>query len=267
MTRFAWMMDTPSLFGAFHICMALFMIIFAAWLAGLASRLDYDTRIKLLTITGWLLLASELFKQAFVYQVVSGGVYNYWYIPFQLCSVPMYLCILLPVLKGRARDTVLTFMAGYTFVSAAATFIYPEDILRPYIVLTLHGFDWHGVLLFISLTIGLTGMADLSFRGWLRSTYLFLSLSIIAIMINVVTEIFSSASGRVHGYASMFYLSPYHPSNQPVVGFIEQTLGRPAAMILYMTAVAAAAGIADCLFREYIRSSRSGRGDPSDPSS
>ena len=241
------MMDTPPLFGAFHICMALLMICFAAWLARLASHLDYDTRIKLLTITGWLLLASEVFKQLFVYRVVSGGVYNYWYIPFQLCSVPMYLCILLPVLKGKTRDTVLTFMAGYTFVSAVATFIYPEDILRPYIVLTLHGFDWHGVLLFISLTVGLTGMADLSFKGWLRSTYLFLSLSIVAILINVVTEMSSAESGRAHGYASMFYLSPYHPSNQPIVGTIEQTLGRPAAMLLYMIAVAAAAGLADRL--------------------
>ena len=248
MEHFAWTMDSPPLFGELHICMALFMIIFAAWLARLASRLDYDTRIKLLAITGWLLLASEIFKQAFVYRVVSGGVYNYWYLPFQLCSVPMYLCILLPALKGKARDTVLAFMAGYTFVSAVATFIYPEDILRPYIVLTLHGFDWHGVLLFISLTIGLTGMADLSFRGWLRSTYLFLSLSIVAIIINVVAEISSASSGRMHGYANMFYLSPYHSSNQPVVGAVEQTFGRPAAMLLYMIAVAAAAGLADHMF-------------------
>lgn len=248
MSHFAWTMDTPPLFGAFHICMALFMICFAVLLAKLASRLDYDTRIKLLTITGWLLLASEIFKQVFVYQVVSGGVYDYWYIPFQLCSVPMYLCILLPLLKGRARGTALTFMAGYTFVSAAATFIYPEDILRPYIVLALHGFDWHGVLLFISLTIGFTGMADLSFRGWLRSTYLFLSLCVIATLINVASEISSAASGHIHGYSNMFYISPYHTSNQPVIGFNEQTLGRPAAILVYITAVAAAAGLADYMF-------------------
>ena len=242
-------MDTPPLFGAFHICMALFMICFAIFLAKLASGLDYDTRIKLLTITGWLLLLSEIFKQVFVFQVVSGGVYNYWYIPFQLCSVPMYLCILLPLLKGKARDTVLTFMTGYTFLGAIATFIYPEDILRPYIALTLHGFDWHGVLLFISLTIGLTGMADLTFRGWLRSTYLFLALSAVAIVINVVTEVSSAASGYIHGYANMFYLSPYHMSNQPIVGAVEQTLGRPAAMLLYVIAIAAAAGLIDRMFR------------------
>ena len=241
-------MDTPPLFGAFHICMALFMICFAIFLAKLASGLDYDTRIKLLTITGWLLLLSEIFKQLFVFHVVSGGIYNYWYIPFQLCSVPMYLCILLPLLKGKARDTVLTFMAGYTFVSASAALIYPEDMLRPYIVLTLQSFDWHGVLLFISLMIVLSGMADLTFRGWLRSTWLFLALSAVAIVINVVTEISSAASGYVHGYANMFYLSPYHVSNQPVVGAVEQALGRPAAMLLYIIAVAAAAGLADFIF-------------------
>ena len=256
MNRLAWTMDTPPLFGAFHICMALFMIIFAIFLARLAMGLDHDTRIKLLTITGWLLLLSEIFKQVFVCQVVTGGVYNYWYIPFQLCSVPMYLCILLPLLRGKARDTVLTFMTGYTFLGAAATFIYPEDILRPYIVLTLHGFDWHGVLLFISLTIGLSGMAELTFSGWLRSTYLFLGLSVVAIVINVITEISSAASGYIHGYANMFYLSPFHMSSQPIVGAIEQSLGRPAAMLLYVIAVAAAAGLIDFLFSRFSGRSR-----------
>lgn len=254
MKQLAWMMDAPPLFGELHLFLAVLYISFSVLLAHFAVRLSFNERIRLFSFTGWVLLASEVFKQVFVYQVVCGGVCNLWYLPFQLCSVPMYLCILLPFLNEKNQKTALTFMLGYTFVSAVATFIYPEDILRPYIILTIHGFDWHAVLLFISLTIGLSGMADLSFRGFIRSTYLFLGLCVIAIMINIITEYACVSLGSGHGYANMFYLSPYHPSGQPIVGNVEDTLGRIPAMILYIMAVIAAAGLTDYVFSKAAKS-------------
>ena len=249
MERFAWTIDTPQMFGELHLFLAVLYIGAAILLTRYAVRLSYKQRIKIFSYAGWVLLASEVFKQIFVYQVVCGGVYNFWYIPFQLCSVPMYLCILLPHLSERDQKTVLTFMLGYTFVSATATFIFPEDILRPYIVLTLHGFDWHAILLFISLTIGLSGMADTSFKGFMRASYLFLILCAVAVGINIGTEMYCSASGcGTHGYANMFYLSPYHTSNQPIVTSVEDSLGRVPAMILYIAAVIAASGLINYVF-------------------
>lgn len=248
MSRFAWVIDKPPLFGEFHIFLAVLYICFAVFLARLASRLSYDDRIKILTACGWLLFASEVFKQIYIYKVVNGGFYDYWFIPFQLCSVPMYLCMLLPVLKGKYREAVLTFMLGYTFISAVATFIYPEDILRPHLILTIHGFDWHAVLLFISLTIGFSGMADLSLKGFKRATFLFLILCAVAIVINIATEKAPLLCSCGRGYANMFYLSPYHASNQPIVGAVEASLGRIPAMLLYIMAVSFAAGFVNCCF-------------------
>lgn len=249
MNHFAWTMDVPPMYGELHIFLAILYICAAVILTRFALRLGYDERIRLFSFAGWILLASEVFKQLFVYQVVNDGVYNFWYLPFQLCSVPMYLCILLPHLSRNNQKTVLTFMLGYTFVSAVATFIFPEDILRPYIILTIHGFDWHAVLLFISLTIGLSGMADASFKGFLRATYLFLALAAVAVLINIVTELYSSTAGcRIRGYANMFYLSPFHSSNQPIVSSVEASLGRIPAMILYTISIISASGLVNYFF-------------------
>lgn len=249
MEHLAWIMDPPQMFGELHVFLAALYIGTAILLTRYAIHLSYEQRIKIFSYAGWVLLASEVFKQIFVYQVVCGGVYNFWYIPFQLCSIPMYLCILLPHLSERNQKTVLTFMLGYTFVSAVATFIIPEDILRPYIILTLHGFDWHAILLFISLTIGISGMADTSFKGFMRATYLFLALCAIAVVINIATEMYCSSSGcGIHGYANMFYLSPYHTSNQPIVTSVEASLGRVPAMLLYIAAVIAASGGVNYMF-------------------
>ena len=255
----AWRMDPPPVFGAFHIAAALIAVILAACGAVCAKHLSGPGRIRLLAVCGWVLAIMEVYKQLFLYHVVNGGVYDWWYFPFQLCSVPMYLCMLLPLLcrgtddvKSSAAGPVLTFLAVYTFIGAAAALIIPEDYLRSYVTLTLHGFIWHGLLLFISLTVLLSGMADLSPRGFARATACFLLMCAAALCINILTEPVMNAAyaeGLIpHQYAAMFYLNPYHLSPQPLVDIIQKSAGIPLGLALYVAVIIAVSGLADYLF-------------------
>ena len=241
----AWKIDAPKLFGSFHIIASLAAAMIAVVLAMAVSRKKDIKTTCVFAVTGWILVILEIWKQLFLFYIVNNGAYDWWYFPFQLCSVPMYLCILLPWAGKRRRKTYLTFIGGYTFVSAVATLIYPEDILRSYTALTVHGFVWHGLLLFISLVVLLTGSADTSARGLLRAFSLFVILSVIAVGINVFAEpIMQTTPGLPHSWAAMFYLNPYHISPQPLVGSIQKTAGIPAGLLLYSIAVAAAGSIA-----------------------
>ena len=249
----AW--QTPEVFGAFHIASALAVTAAAVAGALYAKRLSDAGRMRMLLACGWVLVIMEVYKQLFLYFRVSSGTYDWWYFPFQLCSMPMYLCILLPLIcRGTSglSSAVLTFLAGYTFTGAAAALIFPEDFLRPQMSLTLHGFIWHGLLLFISLTIALSGMADLTLKGWARSTVLFLVMCAAAVVINVLTEPVMAASyaeGLIpHNYAAMFYLNPYHLSPQPLVGTIQKSAGIPLGLALYISAIIAVSGAADLVF-------------------
>ena len=255
----AWKMEAPELFGSFHICASLIAAAAAVLLAILVSSGKADRHKKksrcigVLGFMGWVLAVLEIWKQLFIFFIVNGGAYDWWYFPFQLCSVPMYLCILLPYVGNRTRDAFLTFIGGYTFVSAVATLIYPEDILRSYSALTVHGFVWHGLLLFISLVVLHTGSADTSARGLLRASVLFAILCGIAVLINILAEpIMHNAAGLPHSWAAMFYLNPYHISPQPLVGTIQKTAGIPAGLLLYSIAVAAAGSIAARLLNKGI---------------
>ena len=186
----AWRMEPPQLFGGFHITASLLaaaLAILAAVSFARRAGSEKDVR-RILVSAGWILVVLEVYKQVFIFYIVNDGAYDFWFFPFQLCSVPMYLCILMPFLKERVRVILMTFMSGYTFVSAVATLIYPEDILRPYISLTAHGFIWHGLLLFISLFVFLTGCTGFKFKGLLNAATLFLVLSVIAIIINIAVE-------------------------------------------------------------------------------
>ena len=260
----AWRMEAPRLFGAFHLAAAVIAAAAAVLLASFfAKRVmnaeDPDKRlVKILTVTGAVLAVLEVYKQLFLFYIVNGGAYDWWFFPFQLCSVPMYLCALLPVMAPRAQRVFLTFMGGYTFISAAAALIYPEDILRTYTSLTLHGFIWHGILLFISLLILITGRAGTSAKALSKAAVLFAVLCVIAVMINIMTEplmqsLHAADPAIAHSYAAMFYLNPYHISPQPLVGAIQKTAGIPAGLLLYSTAVAAAGSVAARLLNKRVR--------------
>lgn len=237
-------MDAPPLFGWFHILAAITVTVMAFASAALVVRRRMNVT-KVLSVTGWLLFILEICKQIFLYTIVNGGAYDWWYFPFQLCSVPMYLCMLLPFTGARIRNTFLTFMSGYTFISAAAALIYPEDFLRPYVFLTAHGFLWHGILLFISLVIILSGTAaePVSAGGsLLRAACLFVLLCVIAVCINMAVEpsmqaIHAAHPEVAHSWAAMFYLNPYHISPQPVISGIQKTAGIPAGLVIYAFAI------------------------------
>ena len=48
---------------------------------------------------GIIMLVSEIWKQYTLTFVLGQGHYNLWYLPFQLCSIPMYVCLLIPWVK------------------------------------------------------------------------------------------------------------------------------------------------------------------------
>ena len=247
----AWRMETPQLFGGFHLC-ALVVTAAAAVCAAavFAHRIRSKAAgrislVRILVACGCVLAVLEVYKQLFLYYVVNGEAYDWWFFPFQLCSVPMYLCILLPLAGKKLRRTFFTFMSGYTFISAAAALIYPEDYLRSYISLTVHGFLWHGILLFISLLIIFSGAADSRGRGIIRAAGLFAVLCAAAVLINIAAEPLMQAAvqngaGLPHDHAAMFYLNPYHLSPQPLVSSVQKTAGIPAGLVLYSRVIAAA---------------------------
>ena len=262
----AWRMEAPHMYGVFHIAAVIIVVIAAIAGAAAVSRRKSSV-IRTLAVTGWVLAAMELYKQLFLCFIVNGGAYDWWDFPFQLCSVPMYMCILLPVLEhGRDYSSqtiaanrtnpvfsaILTFLATYTFVGAAAALAVPEDFMRSYVSLTLHGFIWHGILLFICLTVVFSGIADLSWRGFRRATMLFLGLCVIAVVINVLAEpVMASAhaAGLVpNQYAAMFYLNPFHLSPQPVVGTVQKSAGIPVGLALYVLTIILSAGLVCAVF-------------------
>ena len=258
----------PRIFGGLHLCAAAVTAALAICAAVLLSRrfraggvnspsdaADSTGFIATLTAFGWVLVVLEAVKQLLLYFKINDGAFDWWYFPFQLCSVPMYLCILLPFVHRTFRKTFYTFIGGYTSISAAAALIYPEDFLRREGLLTAHGFLWHGILLFLGLLILITGAADSRGKGICSAFGLYAFFCMTAVLFNMATVPIIQP-GLPHKYASMFYLDPYHPSVQPLVGAVQKGIGIPAGLVLYALAIAAVSSVV-ILLSQRIRSASS----------
>lgn len=197
----------------------------------MVSKNKKDTD-RVIIIFGIVLLLMEIWKQLMIWKVEFGGSYEIWYFPFQLCSMPMYLCLMYAALAGhksteRFRAEILTFIRDYGFLGGIMALIVHDGLIHPgYAALTAHGFIWHVLMLVLSLYITFNGLALPGISGFVSTLPLFLILSSMAEIINVIFHEL--------GDCDMFYISPYHNSSQIVFRDIDAITGRPLGIIIYL---------------------------------
>ncbi|MBE7075525.1 MAG: hypothetical protein E7375_00450 [Clostridiales bacterium] len=198
----AWEMQTPQAYGTFHLLFTFIGLAVVILLAFLLRKLnDKQNRIFLLFI-GLFLILTEIYKQLFYYYVIGNGNYVWWIFPFQLCSVPMYLCIVCGLCKNEKFNKYLyDFMFAFNFFGGIITFIEPSGINHPYLMLTLHAYVWHMLLIFLGFYLYFSKRACVSWKGYLKG------LSVLGVSV-VVAQIINACLKGIDG-ANMFYISPY----------------------------------------------------------
>lgn len=213
----AWPMTPPQPFSSFHLYFFLIGGFLAVFLAWRLRHLKEDSRLRLLSLLGLILALSEIYKQLFLTLIVGHGTYDWWYFPFQLCSLPMYFCLILSFLPSSSRQVLYTFLYTYNLPGAILVFVWPEGLMHPYWTLTIHSFLWHILLLFLGFYAAFSGSVSPSVSTFKKATALFLGCCVIATLINV--------TALPKGSADMFYISPYYPTPQPVFSIIARHLG------------------------------------------
>lgn len=195
---------------------------------------------RFIILTGLILTAMEIWKQLTLWLVEFGGKYNVWYFPFQLCSMPIYITILYGFLMGfkkskrvdpdSVKKILLTFLQDYGFLGGVMSLIVHDGLIHPgYVLLTLHGFVWHILLVILSLYISINRLSLPGWRGFLKTVPLFGSFAFLAELINVLLH--------KYGDCDMFYISPYHISSQPVFSYIDMIAGRGTGIAVYLCSV------------------------------
>ncbi len=227
----AYPMTPPESYGTFHLTFAIVGFILCVTAAWFLRNISQKKARILLVCVGALLLLFETYKQLFYCFCIDEVGYKWWIFPFQMCSVPMYLCIIAPLLKpGRLSRGMYSFMMIYNLLGGFITFFEPSGINLGYWGLTLHAYCWHMILVFIGLFLCFSGMGGRTMKDYWSASYTFVALCVIAFGINVLV-------GKVTGNSiNMFFVGPQN-SSLIVFEDIAANYGWYVSTLIYIPAV------------------------------
>lgn len=172
---------------------------------------------------------SEIWKQWQLTYLLNNGHYNWWYFPFQLCSIPMYICLLFPwVSSFRLRSILLTFLMDFGLLGGIFAFCDTSGMHYGYLPLTVHSFGWHILLIVIGIYAGLINKNTCSNRDYFHSAKIYLGCCLTATILNLALH--------PYGSINMFYISPYYVMSQKVFCEIAGTLGNAFGIVFYLCA-------------------------------
>lgn len=199
-------------------------------------------------ICGILMAASEIWKQLTLTFLINHGSYDWWYFPFQLCSIPMYICLILPAISDKKYPSLhhilLTFLMDYCLLAGIFAFFDTSGMHYDYAPLTVHSFLWHILMILIGITAGLTRQADYSLSGYFDSTILYAGLCGIATLFNLTLY--------QYGDLNMFYISPHYSMTQVVFSEITKQFGNLTGIWSYLLSIPIGAGVFHMMWKKLV---------------
>lgn len=207
----AWGMTKPETFGTFHLCFLIFGMAACVGLSYLLRKSTEKQNKIILWSVGGFLLISEIYKQLFYTFYLGGGEYQWWIFPFQLCSVPMYLCLVVPFIKSeKIKQYFYTFLATYNLLGGFVAMIEQSGLSHEYVTLTLHAYIWHLSLVFVGFYLIASGRAARNLKDYIPTICVFAGLCTIAQGINVAFYVAQQNKLIGEGHdLKMFYISPF----------------------------------------------------------
>jgi uncharacterized membrane protein YwaF len=230
-------MTPPPAYGAVHIITIIVGLTLCISLAWLCRRFDdRKNKILLLTFSGVLIL-SEIFKQIFLFYVIEDGGICWGELPFQMCSLPMYLCPLAVLCKNeRISKAAYGFMMCFNLLGGLAGVFEPSGVFLKYVPLTIHAVAWHYSLVFLAFYIIFSRRAGTEKRDLTDVIKLFLGCCFIAFVINTLVGI------TVGDSINMFFVGP-NPAPIIVFDKVAKKFGWAASTAIYIPLTSAVASL------------------------
>lgn len=237
----SWPMEPFPSYGAFHILYTLIGFLVCGIAAWKLRGVDDKAARWILFTVGLVLVSSEVFKQLFYYFVMMDNRYSWGDFPFQLCSIPMYMCLIVPWLKqGKLQRGMYSFMVLYNLLGGAISFAEPSGLLLDHWFLTVHACVWHMLLVFIGLFICFSKRGGNRKSDYARATYTFIALCGIAFTLNCIVQFGLGES------MNMFFVGP---GNSPIIVFkqFSEWFGWYISTPIYIFALCLGAYIVFCI--------------------
>ena len=172
---------------------------------------------------GILLLVLEVIKQFLLTFVLYEGKYCWKYFPFQLCSIPIYICLIGGLSKSNDTfETCLDYLSTYGLLGGICAFLDTTGFKYDLMIITIHSYVWHIIL----IVLGIYAMFIKKTYGFKKPTLIYLFCCLVAALLNYIVSEYQ--------YIDMFYINTKYKMNQIVFVDIAKTLGNKQTIVFYM---------------------------------
>ena len=234
-------MQRPQSYSAFHLIFAFIGLAVVITLAIFLKKLNDKQNKILLGVIGVLLAISEVVKILFNNHIINNDKFAWWVFPYQLCSIPMYLCLICPFIKSeKVNSWLYEFMFAVGLSTSILTLLEPSGLHKDYVFLTCHAYVWHLILAFIGLYLFLSKRAGKNIFGVLKSSAVLGVVVVIGLILNLCI--------KEPGFNAL-YMSPYVPSLIVVFDQVWLKAGWLVCDILYVFAIILLSAI--CYYSAY----------------
>lgn len=232
--------EKPRAYGLYHILfMIISLTIIITFCYFMRKSSDKTFRIVLLSM-GMFLILTEIYKQFYYLYAIGMDGYDWDMLPFQLCSVPMYMSVIAGCIKKcKVRDIICEYLVTIGFLGGIMAYVEPSGILHDDLFKLLHSSIWHAILIWIALYIIFTNNACHSLKNYPRVLIALGGVVIVATALNLVFKDKASV-----GF-NMCYISPFRDTPLAVFKdfdvFFKNLLGnypgRIVSIIIYLIGV------------------------------
>ena len=215
-------MPEPTLFGWFHI-MWLAIMILGTVIVCLKCKNFSDKQFRLfLLISCSVLILLEILKQLVHSFDIESGTCDYAWkqFPFQFCSTPMYIGLIIALIKdGKIRDYLCSFLGTFGLFAGLIVMVYPTTVLSDVIFRSTQSLLHHSTMVVMGALIWTTKKAKVEHKTILKGMAVFAVLVITAFVMNIIFH----STGNTDSF-NMFYIGPYSKCDIPVLYNIGQAL-------------------------------------------
>ena len=243
-------MKKPTLFGWAHIFWLVIAVVGIVVICLTCRKLS-DKKFRIIVlIIGLILIVLEVFKQLnFAFDPETGvWEYSWKQFPFQFCSVPMYVMLVVACLKEcKFRDWLCAFLATFGLFAGLVVLFYPATVLSEIIFRFTQSMVHHVSLVLVGVLVFVSGKVKIEHKTILKAMAVFAVFVVTAFIMNIVFH----ATGNTSSF-NMFYIGPHSDSDLPVFKQIGQMLnissdsvhiGNFAFMLIYVLGFSIAAYI------------------------
>lgn len=149
-----------------------------------------------------------------------------WYLPFQLCSMPLYL---MPIYALTKNPWVESALIDFSLLGGIFVFFDQSGLQYDIPLLTVHAYLWHGLMIVTGLFLAFTSKRKRTMKDYLPAALILLIFAAIATILNLVLH-------QV-GEINFFYISPLRPMTQVVFRDIAAVTGDHLGRLIYLLCI------------------------------